>query len=427
MRVLVVSHIYAPEISPRAFRWSPIAEHWAARGHEVDVLCARRPESDARETIEGVDVTRVGGGVTELARSRLRTDTNQHTDTCAARCSLGAVAKWLHDQTWKKLYWPDYACLWRRPAVGAARKLMASHSYDALITVSDPFTSHLVGLQLKRSNPSLVWLVDLGDPFCFRSDQPTNNHRLYRRRNYAAERDVFRKANSVAVTCEAARAKYAEVFPESAKKVFVVPPLLSAPSAPGVEEGLFPNDGRIRLVYVGTLHRTIRNPGFLLELFRGLSESRIGDKLELHLFGSSDGFSDYFERHEGLKVVRHGLVARERAMQAMREADVLVNIGNTTPYQLPSKVVDYARTGKPVLDLTKSERDSSAEFFNTYPAHLNILENGSGPATEQVADAARFIEHLPPQVDPSELEAWLADYHIEAVAAAYERLIERQS
>ena len=434
MKVLVISHSYKPELTPRAFRWSAISEHWAAKGYDVDVLCAWKPGLKTREIVNGVDVTRVGGGIAELVRSRLRTDTkgepavsDQQSSGGAVRCSLVKVAKWLHDHTWKKLYWPDYACLWRRPATKAARELIASHNYDALITVSLPFTSHLVGLRIKHSTPSLAWLVDVGDPFCFRSDSPINNQRLYWRRNCAVERRVFREASSVTVTCEPTRTKYAETFPECADKVVVVPPLLSVTDPPSCRREIFPDDGKIRLVYIGTLYRTIRNPGFLLEVFRALSRLRIGDKLELHLFGISDGLSECFERHKRLKVFRHGVVTREKARQAMKEADMLVNIGNTTLYQLPSKVVEYASTGKPILNLATSENDSSLDFFKTYPAHLNILDNGSGPTAEQVAEAADFIEQLPLHVDHSELEGWLDDYRIEAVAGAYESLIRRQS
>ncbi|OFX14216.1 MAG: hypothetical protein A2Z18_08030 [Armatimonadetes bacterium RBG_16_58_9] len=428
MRVLIVSHIYAPEISPRAFRWAAIAEHWTAKGHEVGVLCARKPGLAANENISGVDVTRVGGGLTERVRAALTTPAGGPTSAplprrfCGRRTMICAL-KWVHDHTWKKLYWPDYACLWLRPAVRAAEEVLASRNYDALITVSDPFTCHLVGLRLKRANPSTPWLVDLGDPFCFRSGQTTNNQRLYRRRNYAVEREVFRRADWITLTCEPTRARYAEIFSESADKIAVVPPLLSAGKAPSPRRRIFADDGKIRMVYVGVLYRTIRDPVFLLDLFGKLSQTHSGDRLELHLFGASDGFADDSQRYERLKVFWHGLVERETAIQATREADVLVNIGNTTPYQLPSKVVDYASAGKPILNLAKSENDSSSEFFKTYPAHLNLLDAGSSPTDEQVALTADFVEHLPPQVDPAELETWLDDYRTEAVAGAYERLI----
>ena len=60
----------------------------------------------------------------------------------------------------------------------------------------------------------------------------------------------------------------------------------------------------------------------------------------------------------------------------MAEADVLVNIGNRTSYQLPSKVVEYAAFGKPILNFLASPDDSSAVFLSKYPFLLNVWKGG---------------------------------------------------
>ncbi|HEU4883217.1 MAG TPA: hypothetical protein VFT45_13245, partial [Longimicrobium sp.] len=125
MRVLVVSWAYAPALYPRAFRWTAVAEHWAGRGHQVDVVAHGVPGAPAQETRGGVRVHRVGGDLANRVRRGLGGGSPAAPDpSAAAEGSAGAngggaraAARWVHDHTWKQLYWPDFACLWYRPAV----------------------------------------------------------------------------------------------------------------------------------------------------------------------------------------------------------------------------------------------------------------------------------------------------------------------
>jgi glycosyltransferase involved in cell wall biosynthesis len=331
----------------------------------------------------------------------------------------------LSEIAWKKVRWPDYACLWYFTAVREARRLAAANAYDAVVTVSDPFTGHLVGLRLKKDYPATPWLVDVGDPFSFQDVTPVNNPRLHGRRNVAAEREVLSRADGVAVTNPVARAEYVARFPESAGKIHVVPPLLSLPPPPPGGPRFFPEDGILRLVFIGTLYRDVRNPAFLLRLFVRLLETPLSDRLEFHFFGDVNDCGDYFEEAEKAtkgKTRLHGMVNRVTVSRAMAEAAALVHIGNITRYQLPSKVVEYAAAGRPIINIVRAEGDSSVSFFQGYPAALHVVEGEemleSGPLSELV----RFIEN-PPPVPTDVLDGWLSPFRVEAIAAAYARLL----
>src|SRR5690606_335842 len=116
-----------------------------------------------------------------------------------------------------------------------------------------------------------------------------------------------------------------------------------------------------------------RRPDVLLSLFRELLKTPLAEKLELHFYGDIKQCAHAFEENAdllGRGVYVHGLVEREIANEAMLQADVLVNIGNQTDYQLPSKVIDYMSTGKPVINLAAIAADSSARLFQTYPSAL---------------------------------------------------------
>ena len=106
----------------------------------------------------------------------------------------------------------------------------------------------------------------------------------------------------------------------------------------------------------------------------------------------------------------------------MSEADCLVNIGNDTEYQLPSKVVEYASTGKPVLCLAKKEKDSSIAFFQQYPRALCLIEQEYTISPDQAQKVLQFLCH-PPALDKKRCQTWLAPFQIPAIAKAYKSVL----
>jgi len=439
--ILIISHSYKPILNPRAFRWASIAEHWAKAGATVDVVCSAVAGELPEESINNVTVYRTGSSLLEklrsLFRSSSRATTSQSTESTPDNKKLVSSfinllikppAKLIHDIFWKKIYWPDYACLWIRPATKKAIELTSKYHYDAMITVSDPFSSHMVGLELKKRIKSLHWLVDIGDPFCFRHDTPTNNHRFYRKLNYRVEESLFEAADKISVTTESTKAKYAELFRGTAEKIMVIPPVMNEAGISRNDTRVLPDNDRIKLVFVGTLYKAIRSPEFLLRLFDELGETSLKNNVELHFFGGYDDCKDTFKpfiKSHSETLFLHGLVERDRVMQAMKEADVMINIGNDNPYQLPSKVVEYAWLGKPVVNIHRLENDCSKSFLSDYPAILNIHDDGRKNIFNQTDRLKAYIESLPYYVEPEFIESWQERYKVATIARMYENCFQR--
>jgi glycosyltransferase involved in cell wall biosynthesis len=300
----------------------------------------------------------------------------------------------LHDATWKKVYWPDYAALWYPAALKRAKQLIAEHDFDALVTIAPPFTGHLIGLRLKRKFPSIRWIADSGDPFCFAEFSTMNSEWLYGRLNKYAEGKVFRSADGLSVTTEETARIYADLFPFSEDKIRVIPPLLN-PDCPGpssTNHGI-PEDSVIRLGYVGNFHRRLREPAIYIRTIEKAIEYRreLADRIELHFLGDAALVLDCLEKHPSIKRLCrfHGRSPRKAVMEALDAADVFVNIGNATSYQLPSKVIEYACFGKPILNFSSSAQDSSAAFLSGYP----LLQNVQGEDCETDGRVvAEFLE-----------------------------------
>jgi len=436
--LLIVTYKYAPAVDPRAFRWTAIAEHWAAKGHVVDVICAWECGLPKEETRSGVRVHRVGGPILQLIRERLTGSYvgkvfEKNTGLVPGKSSQGqgkrntvfSSAYHLINKVVEKVFWPDYAWTWYFPARREAFRMLRSRPCDGVISVSVPFTSHLIGICLKKNIPGIPWIVDIGDPFSFFREIGVNNFALYESLNFSCERKVLDKADAITVTTKSTMSQYLKYFPVCSGKIRVIPPMFSIPGNDRKDDRVFNDGDKIRLVFVGTLYRAIRNPRCLLSLFAGLLQSELGDRVEMHLFGSVNDCGDMFDPYESLigkKIILHGTVERRMVYRAMREASVLVNIGNTTTYQLPSKVVEYASTGKPVLNIVKIRDDSSADFFSSYGLCMNVIDEGKEFEGEELADIVRFIKN-PPVVDPEKHRNFISGYMVDEISGKYEEIL----
>jgi glycosyltransferase involved in cell wall biosynthesis len=418
MKFLIICYCYPPDEGPRAYRWSAITRDWARLGHEVHVVSVRKGDWPAEEIRDGVHVHRVAEG--GLGTLRVRAAPTAGAQPGVQTGSRGfRLLKRLYDATWKKVYWPDSNGFWRRPAARRAIALADEIPFDALVSVSTPYTGHMAARAVVRRFPGLTWLVDVGDPFGF-SETPWNNQRLYGRLNLASERKLFAEADAVSVTVQSCKDIYAELFPGEAEKITVIPPLYSGEAAPANTPAA--SGAALRLAFTGSLYSEIRHPGYLMALFARARRQRPG--LEIHFYGRINDCAPVFEPYRemiGGAVHLHGFVSRDQAAAALDGADILINIGNDTTYQLPSKLVDYAATGKPIVNIIRSESDSSVAFLERYPAALNLVDDGGPVGENTVARFLQFVDAAPGQA--GDIGAFMRPYLIDAVSSAYLRLL----
>jgi len=161
-----------------------------------------------------------------------------------------------------------------------------------------------------------------------------------------------------------------------------------------------------------------------------LLKTLLGENLELHFLGPVDSCMDLFAPYNVLlnkRIFLHGKVSREMAVRAMQSADILVNIGNTNPFQEPSKIIEYASTGKPIINITSISEDSSALALEKYPAVINVLCQPMGVENNaQITKLVKFIQQ-PPYVDKDYLKEWVAPYEICAISKIYLTLLNQGS
>jgi len=426
VKILLITHSYTPDLTPRAFRWAALAQQFASAGHEVHILCAAAVGTKPNEEVAGIVVHRVGDALLNAsARVTPGAPTAGLTRTegswrKALRARLRKTARWI----WRITYWPDYACGWILPATKKARAACETHRYDWIVSVSHPFSGHVVGWLTHKHAHGARWFVDIGDPFCLMEEPAPNNRRLFAWLNRWAEDRILSLADAISVTTESTQRLYESHFPQTRDKLHLMPPLLSLPTLPAD----LPRQARevVRLVFVGTLYRQLRSPVFLLQTFAALAAAMPHSTLELHFYGAvNDCGNELAAAPDSVRsrVFVHGVVDRAAVHAAMLDADILVNIGNESASQLASKVIEYMSVGRPILNIIGSPADTSLTALSDYPATLTLVRS-IAPTGTDLASLRTFIESLP-QVHPDTVARVRDRYSAAHIAGLYRAALEQ--
>jgi len=429
-KILIISYSYYPHSTPRAFRWTALAEYWALQGYSVDVISCKRPGMAVSEVRNGVSIHRSSDPMRLIKNQATARGSNGGREPTSLRRKrlVSKLRRWLlfvGESVWKATRWPDYACFWIPFACASASRLTKNKTFDILITVSHPFSSHIVGYFLYLKNKKIPWICDIGDPFSFATDTPVNFGRLYSRLNLKAEKGILTSAKAVTVTNEQAARKYVSDLGIIKDKIKTIPPLLSLDYAL-IEKArtaitLKPTRCRIvKFVFLGALYRGIRNPEYLLKLLKEIANRQGRPTFQMHFWGGVGECREDFDGHsdaQGKWLFVHDSVVRPEIGAVMAEADVLVNISNVTNYQLPSKLIEYAAFGKPILNISFSSYDCSALFMKKYPLFLNIMADRN-VTEDSVKKVLRFMSE-PSKINEDDILTFIKPYLSQTIAEQY--------
>lgn len=245
---------------------------------------------------------------------------------------------------------------YRRAARRELERLHSERPLDVVFSICSPFAAHFAAMDFKRTHPSVRWCGYTVDPYAAKNRiRPVwcSFERLI-----AEENAVLRRMDATLLSEEVYKNR-PELY-EGCRDCKELPYILPDFPEGTVEHQLF-DEADINCVYAGSLYQDIRNPECMLYQFSHMNDPRI----KLHLFSS--GCEELVRQYaaQSSAIVVHPRVTAYEIVQVYREADVLVNIGNSTAEFLPSKTFEYIATGKPIVDYFYRERDS--EILARYP------------------------------------------------------------
>jgi hypothetical protein len=239
--------------------------------------------------------------------------------------------------------------------------LIRKHKIDCIFSTGGAYSAHLAGLWLKRST-GLPLIVEVHDPLVFRGQSTFSRDARYQAQ---LEGHIAKHADLAWWFAAGALETAQERHPALKHKGVVIipganPPVIHAHHVQG---------GRLVMAHFGSLSNTRSLNRFFAALAQCVQvQPALAHDIEVHIYGIDlDELSEQVLRDHaalGNMVKRFGrlefdkttgLSGRERVMQRMQQADVLLmahgEIDNCAEY-IPSKLYEYFWARRPVFGFT---------------------------------------------------------------------------
>jgi len=306
-----------------------------------------------------------------------------------------------------------------QPLVEKLVESFKNNAFDIFVPVINPFSTAASVLKAyEKTNGEIKFIPHLLDPI---SSNASHKH-SDKMRKY--ELEMYKHSRQSFVT----DLIYAENEHNSFKKYLDKMTILPFPNfrkleVISTEDEVQYNEAHINCAFVGFLYHKIRDSRFLLEVLNRCKDKNI----ILHIIGGMHGTDENIEKYKeilGDRLVIHGLHSPQSAINAMMNADILVNIGNSVINQVPSKIFDYISSGKPIINTIKSESCPTLKYLKDYPCVLNMNEQ-EAISNEIVTVFETFCcENRNSQIEFDELKVLYATHTLASVGDKFIRVIK---
>lgn len=246
-------------------------------------------------------------------------------------------------------------------------ELYPSIDADTVISIRAMVNESFAARMFKEKHSSVKWINIVTDPFTnFAAYYPMLvNKKLRHKRNWKNEIDLYNKADYTYVIEDLYDNVLSE-FQQPKEKTFCMHFSLEdirLKYPPKKERTSF--DG-IKLIYAGRLYKVIRNPEYMLSVISKIPSVHLDMYIMEHECDSivDKYLSDFIKSYPG---------ADRELYEDMicNDYDILVNIGNNTNNQSPSKMYELLSTGRPILNFYYY-KDSQYDIIEKYPLGINI-------------------------------------------------------
>jgi glycosyltransferase involved in cell wall biosynthesis len=267
----------------------------------------------------------------------------------------------------RQLAMPDRWATWRYWAVRKALKVVRASRIDVIWSTFPIATAHQIGREVER-RLGLPWVAEFRDPMWQGAYPPDSlQNRLWRE----IESDVFARAARVVVTTPGAVDTYAKRFPRfPPDDLELIPNGYDDETFRRAESSLTADDGRERtgpvtLLHSGVVYHSERDPTHLFAAIARLKSTgwMTADRFRLVLRASGDdaGFARELARLDIADIVRlEPAVDYLFALREMLTVDgLLVLQAANCNAQVPAKIYEYLRAGRPILALTDAAGDTA--------------------------------------------------------------------
>lgn len=350
MKILIVSRAFYPNNSPRSFRTTELAKELSRQGHEVDVITHRKNEHhsgfEEKYNIRIQDLGKTKWSIFDINKGNK---------------ILKLIKRAINRLLLQLFEFPDIQLTFMVKNILRNKK-----NYDLLISIAVPHTIHW-GVALarkKRHKIAGVWVADCGDPY-MGNDLDTFKKPFYFK---YVEKWWCKKADYIAIPFKGAIDAYYKEFHGKIKVI---------------SQGFNFEDSSLYITkyskneiptfaYSGAFIRGVRDPR---EFINYLLSLKINFKFIIYT-NKKELVQDLVEKSNG-KIEVRSYIPREELIGVLSKMDFILNINNGNSTQLPSKLIDYSLTGRPILsiDSFNFNKDIVNQFLESNYSNQLIVDN----------------------------------------------------
>lgn len=318
--------------TPRAHRGTELIKELVRKGHEVTVY-AVLGSYDYSAFLKEFPIT--------LKSVPVRFQWHPYSSDADGKRYL--IDKILGRILGRKYFFPEiefYYCL--------PKALATEVKHDYVISIADPHSLHWGVANFKKQYPEkfpAVWTADCGDPFMFAGKAAKHLQKFER-----YERMFCAACNYITVPFEKAKEAYYE---EYRSKIRAIPQGFNFDLSLVENRTPKPINQIPRFAFAGMFINDIRNPQLILE--------HLAQSARQFVFEVFTPYTELLQPYMGRlanKLVIHRPIERQALLHQLAQMDFVLNIENlNSPTQLPSKLIDYAISGRPILSLNPQQPD----------------------------------------------------------------------
>lgn len=282
----------------------------------------------------------------------------------------------------------DRSMSWALAAEEVAGRFVSGKSGCVVVSTSEPVISHVLGGLLKR-RWGMRWIADFRDPLTGNPFRQGSGIRATF--DSLVEKWTFRNADALIANTDATLEMWKKKYPKYARKMFLI--WNGFDPEDGIGPRSIPPRGYRLLVHAGMIYG-IRDPGILLSSLHRLVERGLlsPNKFRVRMIGLlQDGWVRNPSPVEEL--VRWGcleydgrLVPRKEAEEAIASADSLILLDSHVEggaVQVPAKLFDYVRVGRPILATTTRNSPVDRLLSQSGVSYTSIYPDDSPEEVDQ--------------------------------------------
>jgi glycosyltransferase involved in cell wall biosynthesis len=298
---------------------------------------------------------------------------------------------------------PDRWTSWRWGAALSGGRLIRDRRPDVLWSTYPIATAHVIGADLHRRF-GIPWVADFRDPMA--QDGYPADPRIWRAFKAIEQHTLGTARWSVFTTPGAARV-YENRYPRFAPNIRVLPngyDEASFAALDGATSGPL-TPGATTLLHSGVVYPSERDPTHLFEaLGRLVAAGRFGQaplKVRFRASANDAMLNDLARRHglQSLVEVLPAIDYREALAEMFRADGLLILQAANCNEQIPAKLYEYLRAGRPILALTDPSGDTAGAVRDAGIGAIARLDSTDDivAALDEFVDAIRQGRAVLPQ------------------------------